>query len=543
MTDIRGDVLDELPGAGSSPSRPTRPRCGRRSPTGRSRTTAASTRRRRACTSATSCSILTLRRLQQAGHRPLALVGGATGLIGDPRMSRRSGCSTTATTVAGWVERIRGQVEPFLDFDGPTRRADGQQPRLDGAAVGDRLPARRRQALPGQPDARQGGGQRPAQLARPGSATPSSATRSCRGWTSSSCTAGTAARCRPAASDQWGNLTAGTDLIHRVEGRRVHAVATPLITKADGTKFGKTEGGTVWLDPAMTQPVRLLPVLAQRRGRRRSASTCRVFTFRTPGGDRGARRGDARSGPRPGRRSGPWPPTSPTLVHGAEATRRVQEASQALFGRGDLAGLDAATLRRRRRASCPGRPCRPASTRWPTCSRRPGWCQSKSAARRTIAEGGAYVNNAQGRRRGRDRRTAPTCCTAGGCCCAGAGVRWRLSRSPEAATVEVSSGRRPAFRRGCPVLSQCCPDVVQRPGRLRRRRATHGTPRFDSRRRAAYCSHDVARQGGTDTARWPVSPGEPLGSSRTDGHGLAPVCCGHPEANSGVAPGSRCDSE
>ena len=85
---------------------------------------------------------------------------------------------------------------------------------------------------------------------RRASPTPSSATSSCRGWTSSSCTAGTAACCRSGGSDQWGNLTAGLDLIHRVEQAPVHAFATPLITKADGTKFGKTESRPVWLDPA-----------------------------------------------------------------------------------------------------------------------------------------------------------------------------------------------------------------------------------------------------------------------------------------------------
>ena len=94
--------------------------------------------------------ILTVRRLQHAGHRPLGLVGGATGLIGDPNGRPPSARSTTAEVVAAWVERIRAQIEPFLDFDGDQRRADGQQPRLDRAAVGDRLPARHRQALPGQ---------------------------------------------------------------------------------------------------------------------------------------------------------------------------------------------------------------------------------------------------------------------------------------------------------------------------------------------------------------------------------------------------------
>ena len=137
---------------------------------------------------------MVLRALQRAGHQPVVLVGGATGLIGDPRPTAERQLNDRGT-VADWVERIREQVAPFLDLPAETGRPEGpdlrRQPRVDRAALGDRLPARPRQALPGQQDAGQGGGVGPAELRGRASATPSSATRSCRPTTSASCSAGT----------------------------------------------------------------------------------------------------------------------------------------------------------------------------------------------------------------------------------------------------------------------------------------------------------------------------------------------------------------
>jgi len=193
-------------------------------------------------------------------------------------------------------------------------------------------------------------------------------------------------------SDQWGNLTAGTDLIHRVEGGSVHALATPLITKADGTKFGKTESGTVWLDPAMTTPYAFYQFWINAEDAK-VGEYLRVFTFRgreeiealeevtrTRPAAREAQRTLARD--------------VTTLVHGAEATRRVEEASLALFGRGDLAGLDAATLRDAV-AELPAAKLPRGDHAVIDLLVATGLVASKSAGRRTIAEGGGYVNNAR----------------------------------------------------------------------------------------------------------------------------------------------------
>ena len=143
--------------------------------------------------------------------------------------------------------------------------------------------------------------------------------------------------------DQWGNLTAGVDLIRRVEGASVHVLTTPLVTKADGTKFGKTEGGTVWLDAEMTSPVRVLPVLAQRRGRVRGQLP-QVFTDRSRADHRRAR-APARESRSAREAQRALAADVTTLVHGAAATAAVQAASEALFGKGDLRALDVRTLR------------------------------------------------------------------------------------------------------------------------------------------------------------------------------------------------------
>ena len=222
--------------------------------------------------------ILTLRRLQDAGHRPFGLVGGATGMIGDPEGVGGARLNSL-DVVKEWTPDFRAQLERFLSFEGDNAAIGRQQLRLDGEPVDDRLPARHRQALPGQPDARLATSS--ARASRPGSPTPSSATCCCSRWTTSTCSATTACACRPAVSDQWGNITAGVELVRRVEGEKVHALATPLVTKADGTKFGKTESGSIWLDAADDVAVRLLPVLVQHRRPRRGPAYLKYYSFRS----------------------------------------------------------------------------------------------------------------------------------------------------------------------------------------------------------------------------------------------------------------------
>ncbi|MET7436047.1 tyrosine--tRNA ligase, partial [Streptomyces flaveolus] len=197
--------------------------------------------------------ILTMRRIQEAGNRPLALVGGATGLIGDPKPTAERTLNAPEV-VAGWVERLRAQIEPLLHFDGPN--AAVMVNNLDwtqGLSAIEFLRDIGKHFRVNKMIAKEAVSRRLNSDA--GISYTEFSYQILQGmdflelYRRHGCTLQTG------GSDQWGNLTSGTDLIHRVEPEAVvHALGTPLITKADGTKFGKTESGTVWLDPEMTTP-------------------------------------------------------------------------------------------------------------------------------------------------------------------------------------------------------------------------------------------------------------------------------------------------
>jgi tyrosyl-tRNA synthetase len=332
--------------------------------------------------------LLTMRRLQDAGHRPIALVGGATGLIGDPRMSGER-VLNDRETVAGWVERIRAQVERYLDFEGP--RAAIVVNNLDWTAplsaidflrdVGKHFRVNRMLA-------------KEAVSARLASEAGISFTefsyQLLQGMDYLELYRRYGCTLQTGGSDQWGNLTAGADLIHRVTGQGVHALATPIVTRADGTKFGKTEGGAIWLDPAMTSPYAFFQFWLNAEDTK-VADYLGFFTFRSRAQIAELEVATAqRPAAREAQRALAWDVTA--LVHGQEAADRVEAASRALFGRGDLAALDPDTLRDAL-AELP-------SARLPRGCHlvvdllaRTGLAASRSAARRTIVEGGAYVNN------------------------------------------------------------------------------------------------------------------------------------------------------
>ncbi len=194
--------------------------------------------------------LMVARAMQRAGHRPLILVGGSTGLIGDPKNAGERVLNPT-DVVAGWVERIRDQVSHFVSFEGASaarivNNLDWTQPMsvLEFLRdIGKHFPVNRMLAR----DVVR------TRLEEGISYTEFSyvllqSLDYLELFRSYGCTL------QFGGSDQWGNITAGVELIRRVEGARVHALATPLLTKADGTKFGKTESGTVWLDPQMTSP-------------------------------------------------------------------------------------------------------------------------------------------------------------------------------------------------------------------------------------------------------------------------------------------------
>jgi tyrosyl-tRNA synthetase len=332
--------------------------------------------------------ILLLRRLQRAGHHPLALVGGATGLIGDPRPTAER-VLNDAEVVAGWVDRIQAQIEPLLDFDGefgarmvnnldwisPMSAIDflrdvGKHFRVNRMLAKDAVSARLNS------DAGISYTEFSYQLLQAMDFLELNRRYGCTLQTG--------------GSDQWGNLTAGADLLHRVAGTSGHLLATPLITKADGTKFGKTETGTVWLDPGMTSPYAFYQFWLNTDDRD-VAGYLRVFTFRD---DRELAELDHLTEHEPSRRSAQRALAADVtaLVHGDAAAERVAAASRALFGRGELTELDAGTLgdavAELPTEIVPGRDHSVAELLAVT-----GLVPSRSAARRAIREGGAYVNN------------------------------------------------------------------------------------------------------------------------------------------------------
>ena len=333
--------------------------------------------------------ILTVRRLQLAGHRPLGLVGGATGLIGDPKPTAERTLNDPSV-VAEWVERVRQQIEPYFSFEGPN--AATMVNNLDWTSglsaieflrdIGKHFRVNKmiaKEAVSRRLNSDQGisytefsyqilQGMDFLELYR-----------------RYGCTVQTG------GSDQWGNLTAGIDLIHRVEGVAVHALATPLLTKADGTKFGKTEGGAIWLDPEMTTPYAFYQFWLNADDRDISTFV-RTFSFKSREEIEELERSTAeRPQARAAQRALAEELT--TLVHGADQCAAVVAASKALFGQGELAELDERTLAAALSELPKAQVGELASV--VDLLTLVGLAPSKSAARRTIKEGGAYLNNAK----------------------------------------------------------------------------------------------------------------------------------------------------
>ncbi len=329
--------------------------------------------------------LLTARRLQLAGNRPLILVGGSTGLIGDPKESGERNMNSKET-VAEWVERIRAQVSQFVEFDGDNgatvvNNLDWTEPlsTVDFLRdIGKHFPVNR-------------------MLARDVVA---SRLESGISYTEFSYVLLQSmdylelyrrhgAVLQTGGSDQWGNLTGGVELIRRADGGKVHALATPLITKADGTKFGKTESGTIWLDPELMSPYAFYQSWIQAEDSK-VGEYLKQFTF-LPVDEIDALM--AEHGERPGARAAQrrLAQELTTLVHGEAEARAAELASGALFGRGDLGELPESTLAAALREA--GAPDVPVGTSVVDALIFAGLCESKSAARRAIGDGGAYVNN------------------------------------------------------------------------------------------------------------------------------------------------------
>ncbi|KJK57294.1 tyrosine--tRNA ligase [Saccharothrix sp. ST-888] len=333
--------------------------------------------------------ILTMRRIQQAGNLPLGLVGGATGLIGDPKPTAER-VLNDPEVVAGWVDRLRGQISRFLDFEGEyaARMVNNLDWTSEMSAISllrdvgkyfrvNNMIAKEAVARRLNSDA--------------GISYTEFSYQILQGMDYLELNRRHGCTLQTGGSDQWGNLTAGTDLIRKAEGRSVHALATPLIVKADGTKFGKTESGTVWLDPELTTPYAFYQFWLNADDRDVS-NFLRIFSFRTREEIEELERETAeRPAARLAQRALAEELT--TLVHGAEQYERAVAASKALFGQGDLADLEPATLA----AALAEVPKATATELLPIVDLlvEAGLAPSRSAARRTIKEGGAYLNNAK----------------------------------------------------------------------------------------------------------------------------------------------------
>jgi tyrosyl-tRNA synthetase len=332
--------------------------------------------------------LVLMRHLQLAGHRPIALVGGATGLIGDPRMSGERTLNDKAT-VAQWSERLQGQIGRFLDFggDNPARMVNNLDWTAPLSAI-DFLREIGKHYRLGTMLAKDTVARRLA--SDQGISFTEFSYQILQGmdylelFRRYDCTLQTG------GNDQWGNLLSGVELIRKVEGRAVHVLTTPLVTKADGTKFGKSEGGAVWLDPAMMSPYAFYQFWLNTDDAD-VVGYLKTFTFL--GLDRiedlavGVRE---RPASREAQRVLADEVTA--LVHGAEASRRVWRASQALFGRASLTDLDEQTVADAV-AELPRAGVRPGRDSVLDLLATTGLVAGLGAARRTIAEGGAYLNN------------------------------------------------------------------------------------------------------------------------------------------------------
>lgn len=333
--------------------------------------------------------VLTLRRFQQAGHRPIVLAGGATGMIGDPREIGER-VMYDLDTVAEWTERIRGQLARFVEFgDSPTSAIAANN--LDWTGPMSTVEFLRDVGKHFSVNVMLARETVKARLAGDGISYAEFSYLLLQSLDYLELFRRHGCRLQIGGSDQWGNILGGVDLVRRVEGATVHALTTPLVTNASGEKFGKsTGGGSLWLDPELTSPYAFYQYWINVDDRD-VGNYLRFFTFFSREeiealDEQTASAPKARAAQRALARE------LTTLLHGAEETQRVEAASRALFGQGELGELDPGTLA----AALAETPNARVSGAIPSVADlliATGLDASKSAARRTVTEGGAYVNN------------------------------------------------------------------------------------------------------------------------------------------------------
>lgn len=331
--------------------------------------------------------LVTARRLQDAGHTPYVLVGGATGMIGDPKESGERTLNSL-DTVKDWTEKVRTQVSAFVSFEGPNAATVVNN--YDWTAslsvidflrdIGKHFPVNRmlaRDTVKRRLDS--------------GISYTEFSYVLLQSMDFMALNRDHGVTLQFGGSDQWGNITGGAELVRRMTGNHAYAFATPLVTKADGTKYGKTEGGALWLDPQMMSPYAFhqfwLNVEDEKVG-----EMLRVFTFLAREEIEALEKQTADE---------PWKRAAQrrladevtTLVHGAEETEQAKAAAAALFGGGDLRSISTTTLAAALREAGSATVSRTAIPSVVDLFVEAGLARSRGEARRTVSEGGAYLNN------------------------------------------------------------------------------------------------------------------------------------------------------
>jgi tyrosyl-tRNA synthetase len=335
--------------------------------------------------------LFVLRRFQLAGHKPLPLVGGATGLVGDPSGKNEERTLNTTDVVAQWVDRIKKQLSKIMDFDSKTNPAVMVN-NLDWTAPMSAIEFLRDIGKHFSVNQMLSKDAVSARLEKDGISYTEFSYQVLQSmdylelYRRHNCTL------QIGGSDQWGNITAGLDLIRRVESGSAHALTVPLLTKADGTKFGKTAGGSVWLDPEMTSPYAFFQYWLNSDDKD-VINFLKVFSFKSRAEIEVLEKShNENPGAREAHRELARELTS--LVHSPEIAQRVEDAARALFGQGDLTELDEATLAGAL-SELPRVQVKSGEEipTWVDLLAATGVVDSKSAARRIVKEGGAYLNN------------------------------------------------------------------------------------------------------------------------------------------------------
>ena len=335
--------------------------------------------------------VLVMKRFQLAGHKPIPLVGGATGLVGDPSGRNEERTLNDESIVADWVDRIKNQLSKLLDFTSPTNAATVVN-NLDWTKelsaiellrdIGKHFSVNQMLSKDSVSSRLESGGISYTEFSY----------QVLQGldylelYRRNNCTL------QLGGSDQWGNIVAGLDLVRKVEGGSAHAFTVPLMTKSDGSKFGKTAGGSIWLDAEMTSPYAFYQFWINTEDAD-VAKYLKVFSFKSHEEiERLIETVKVNPGAREAQRELARELT--TMIHGATECENVEAASKALFGQGELKDLDAKTLSAAL-SQLPSTQIKKGENfpTWVDLLAATGVVDSKSAARRIVKESGAYLNN------------------------------------------------------------------------------------------------------------------------------------------------------